>query len=77
MNRYALDLPSPNRGRLEVSENVKYIAVPLRASKLEVFKVRPVLDLNLGLPRESLNIGKWTHAGAPGSNLDRLNFEDL
>ena len=61
-------LSCPNRKRLEVSKNVKYIAVTSRASKLQVFKVRPGRDLNPGLPRESLNIGKLTHAGGPGSN---------
>ena len=64
---YGLDLSCPNRKRLEVSENVKYIAVTSRASKLQVFKVRPGRDLNPGLLRESLNIGKLTHAGGPGS----------
>ena len=49
-------------------QNVKYIAVPSRGSKLQVFKVRPSRDLNPGLPRESLNIGIFTHAGDPGSN---------
>ena len=65
---YALDLSCPNRKRLEVSKNVKYIAVTLRASKLQVFKVRPGRDLNPGLPRESLDKGKLTHTGSPGSN---------
>ena len=41
----------------EVSENVKYIAVTSNASKLQVFKVWPGRDLNLGLPRESLILG--------------------
>ena len=49
-------------------QNVKYIAVTSRASKLQVFKVRPGRDLNPGHPRQSLNIGKLTHAGGPGSN---------
>ena len=49
----------------EVSENVKYIDVTSRASKLQVSKV---LYLNPRLPRESLNIGKLTHAGGMGSN---------
>ena len=65
---YALNLSCPNRQRLEVSENVKYIAVTSRASKLQVFKVRPGRDLNPRLLRESLNIGKLTHAGGVGSN---------
>ena len=34
-----LDLPHPNKGRWEVSENVKYIAVTSRASKLPISKV--------------------------------------
>ena len=54
--------------RNEVSENVKYIAVISRASKLQIFKVRPGRDLNPDLPHESLNIRKLTHAGGPGSN---------
>ena len=33
---YTLDLSCPKRQRLEVSENVKYIAVTLKASKLQV-----------------------------------------
>ena len=56
------------RDRLEVSENVKYIAVPSRASKLQVFKVLPSWDLSPGHPRESLTMGKLTQAGGPGSN---------
>ena len=68
MNRFALDLPCPNKWRLEVFKNVKCIAVPLRASKLQVFKGRPSQDFNQGLPHESLNIGILTHAGGPGSN---------
>ena len=67
-NSYTLDLSCPNRKRLEVSENVKYIAETSRASKLQVFKVRPGRDLNPGLLRESLHIGILTHAGGPGSN---------
>ena len=63
---YALDLSCPNRKRLEVSKNVKYIAVASRASKLQVSKVGELLDLNLGLPCESLNIRKLTHAGGLG-----------
>ena len=65
---YDLDLSCPNRQRLEVSGNVKYIDVTSRASKLQVSKVRELRDLNPRLPRESLNIGKLTHAGGPGSN---------
>ena len=65
---YSLDLSYPNRKRLEVSKNVKYIAVTSRASKLQVFKIRPGQDSIPGHPRESLNIGKLTHAGGPGSN---------
>ena len=65
---YALDLSCPNRQRLEVSKNVKFIAVALRASKLQISKCRELRDLNPDLPRESLNIGKLTHAGGPGSN---------
>ena len=42
--------------RLEVSKNVKYIAVISRASKLQVFKVRPGPDLNPDLPRESISL---------------------
>ena len=47
---------------------MKYIAVASKGSKSGVFKVWLGQDLNPGLPRESLNIGKWTHAGGPGSN---------
>ena len=65
---YALDLPCTNRKRLEVSKNVKYIAVTSRALKLQVSKVGELRDLNLGLLRESLNIGQLTHVGGPGSN---------
>ena len=65
---YALDLSCRNRKRFKVSKNVKYIAVISRASKLQVFKVQPGRDLNLGHPHESLNIGKLTHSGGPGSN---------
>ena len=53
---YALDLSCPNRQRLEVSENVKFIAVTSRASKLQVSKVGELRDLNPDLPRESVNI---------------------
>ena len=53
---------------MEVSENVKYIAESSRASKLQVFKFWPGRELNLGLPHESLTIGKLAHAGGPGSN---------
>ena len=56
------------RQRLEVSVNVKYIAVTSRASKLKVSKVRELRDLNPRLPCESLNIGKLTHTGGVGSN---------
>ena len=53
---------------MEVSENVKFIAVTSRASKLKVSKVWELRDLIPGLPLESLNIGKLTHAGGPSSN---------
>ena len=42
--------------KLEVSKNVKYIAVTSRASKLQVFKVGELRDLNPGLPRESISL---------------------
>ena len=42
--------------RLEVSKNVKYIAVNSRASKLQVFKVQPGQDLNPGQLRESTSL---------------------
>ena len=64
----ALDLSCTNRKRLEISENVKYIAVTSSTSKLQIFKVQPSQDLKPGLPCESLNIGILTHAGGPGSN---------
>ena len=41
--------------------------VTSRISKLQVSKVRELWDLNQDLPRESLNIGKLTHAGGLGS----------
>ena len=53
---YTLDLSCPKRKRLEVSKNVKYIAVTLRASKLQVFKVWKLRDLSLGLPHESISL---------------------
>ena len=65
---HSLDLSFPNRQRLEVSKNVKFIAVTARASKLQVSKVGDLWDLNPGLLRESLNIGKLTHSGGLGSN---------
>ena len=77
MKRYALDLYCPNRLRLEVSENVKYIAVTSGASKLQVFKNRPGRNLNPGHPRESLNIGILTHKPRPGGTLKTCNFEAL
>ena len=64
----SLDFSCPNRKRLEVSKNVKYIAVTSRASKLQVSKVGELRNLNPGLPRESLNIGKLTHIGGVGLN---------
>ena len=42
--------------QLHFSKNVKYIAVTLRALKLQVFKVRPGWDLNPGHPRESISL---------------------
>ena len=71
---YTLDLYCPNRKRLEVSKNVKYIAVTSRASKLQVFKVRPGRALNPGHPRESLNIRKLTHAHGPSSNPGQVEL---
>ena len=65
---YTLDLSCPIRQRLEVSENVKFIAVALRALKLQVSKVRELRDLNPNLPRESLSIWNLTHAKGVGSN---------
>ena len=53
------------------------MAVTLRVSKLPVFKVRLLRDLNPGLPRESLIIGKLTYPGSPGSNPKTGNFEAL
>ena len=41
-----LDLPYPNKGRWEVSENVKYITVTSRDSKLPISEVRLLRDLN-------------------------------
>ena len=48
------DHPVPTALRLEVSKNVKYIAVTSRTSKLQVFKVWQLRDLNLGLLCEPL-----------------------
>ena len=48
-----------------------------------MFKVWLLWDLNPGLPRESLTIGKLTHVGGPDSNpreaknLKTGNFETL
>ena len=70
---YTLDLSCPNRKRLEVSENVKYIAVTSRALKLQVSKVWPGQDLNPGLPCESISLCQVTHAGGP----EFPNFGDL
>ena len=72
MKEYALNLPCPNR--LEFSKNVKYIAVTLRVSKLQIFKILPGWDLNSDVPRESLNIGKLTHTGGPGSNPGQVEL---
>ena len=83
MYSYALDFSCMNRKRLEVFKNVKYIAVTSSASKLPVFKVRHLRDLNPGLPRESLTIGKLTQVVGPDSNQRRKhslkvsNFEKL
>ena len=69
MNGITLDPPCPIIHKdWRFPKNVKYIAVSSRASKLQVFKVGPGRDLNLGHPCESLNIGKLTHAGGLGSN---------
>ena len=38
------------------------------ASKLQVFKVWPCRDLNLGLLHESISLCKVTHEVGPGSN---------
>ena len=38
------------------------------------FKVRPGRDLNPGLPLESLNIGKLTHAGGLGLNTSQAEL---
>ena len=65
---YALDLSCPNRQRMEVSKNVKYIDVTSRALKLQVSKFGKLQDLNPGRPGESLTIGKLTYAGCLGSN---------
>ena len=59
---------------MEISEKVKYIAVTSKASKLQVFKDQPGWNLNPGHPRESLNTGKLTHAGGPGSNPDQARL---
>ena len=60
---YTLGLSCPKRKRLKVYENVNYIAVTSRASKIQIFKFRPGRDMNPGLPRKSLNIGILTHVG--------------
>ena len=68
---------------MEVFENVKYIDVTSRASKLQASKVRELQDLNPRLPRESLNIANSTLVGGVGSNsqssqtLETSNFEAL
>ena len=50
------------------------IAVTSRASKLQVSKVGELRDLNPDLLRESLNIGKLTYTGGPGSNAGQADF---
>ena len=63
IRRYVLDPSCPNRKRLEVSENVKYIAVTSRASKLQVFKVRSGRDFTEGFLTPNLfhaiSLGPW------------------
>ena len=60
--------------RLELSENVKYIAVTSKASKLQIFKVQPGRDLNPCHPREALNIGKLTQVSGLGSNPGQVEL---
>ena len=71
---YTPGLSCSNSQRLEVFENVKYTAVTLRASKLQVSKVGELRDFNPGFPRESLNVGKLTHAGGTGSNHGQVEL---
>ena len=63
---YALNLFCPNRQTLEVSESVKKIALTLRASKLPVFKVRLLWDLNLRPPRQPVFLRYLADAGVLG-----------
>ena len=74
---YTLDLSCPNRQTLEVSKNVKFIAVTTRASKLQVFKVGELRDLNQGLPRESIPFVKWLTREVLVQFTDFPKFGDL
>ena len=73
---YALDLSCPNRQRLEVSKNVKYIDVTSRASKLQVSKVQELWDLNPLLPSLFPYVW-WLTREAWVQILAWLNFEVL
>ena len=80
---YTLHLSCRNRKSLEVSKNVKYIAVTLRASKLQVSKGGKLQDLNPGLPHESIFLcytecwGRVSKGFSPhpGLNCGPLDYE--
>ena len=89
---YTLDLSCPNRQRPDFSENVKFIAVTSRASKLQVFKVLPGQDLNPGhaivcihfnlssisfVPMLSDSRGWPGFKSRPGQTSKTCNFEAL
>ena len=60
MNGRFSSLARQNKGRFEISKNVKYIAVTPGASELLVFKeVRPYRESNPGRTRGLVNIRKW------------------
>ena len=72
-----LDLSCPNRKRLEVSKNVKYIAVTSRASKLQVSKVGNSGIWTLASFVNQFPYVKWLTREARVHIPARSNFEDL
>ena len=59
---------------MEVSKNVKNIAVTSRTSKLQVFKVWQLRDLNPRLPRESQMVPGYSNVLYIFGNLQSLSF---
>ena len=74
---YTLDLSCPIRQRLEVSENVKFIAVASRASKLQVSKVRELRDLIHVSRVSQFPYVKWLTQEAWVQISEYQKFEDL